>query len=260
MPILQTMAGREVMPPIALVQGATSRFKIVPKVGEHLPFRVSRSRDPLVAVERLDNRVGPNFAIFDLRGVAVGDTEIQIDAAAGGTPLRVAVRVEAAVGLPPVESEAGMLARLLLAESASPGDPGYSLGDARVCMQLMRIVLANRLARPDVRWASAGARSLRDVIRARNQFAGFDAYPALSTAVAARIADKVRIANTPSDARQRAMRAHVALAIEIATATTPRDPTKTGLYWWRTDGARPPGTNIVTYRTVLGNTFWREGP
>jgi hypothetical protein len=259
MPTLMTMTGREVMPPIVLVAGGRMRLKIMPLPGERLPFRVNRTRAPLVAVERLDNRVGPNFATFTLSAQTAGETEIQIEAASGGAPLRVGVRVLGAISLPPASTVEGMLTRLLLAETRAPGGSGYSPGDAAESMRLMRVVLENRLATPSGRWASAGARAMGDVVRARGQFHGFEGYPDLPDGIEGLIGNMVEIANNSSDGRQPGMRAHVQLAISTASGERPSDPTRQGLYWWRTEGSGAPGTGISRYKSVLGNTFYREG-
>lgn len=259
MPQVQTLGGRDVTSPILLVTGGSRRFKILPVAPERLPFTISRTRLPLVEVERVDNRVGPNFATFSLRATGAGDTEIQIGAASGGTPIKLGVRVIAPVALPDESTDVGMLTRLFLAENEAPG-AGYSATDAAETMTLMHVVLLNRLRRPDGRWASAGARSLRDVVRAPGQFRGFENYPTIAAATQSTIDGLLRIANDANNPLLPAMRAHIALAIAQAAERAPADPTRTGLFWWRTENSGSPGTGVVRFKTVGGNTFWREGP
>ena len=253
------MTGRAVRPPIAVVAGSAVSLKVVPLRGERLPITVAVAGPGIAVVEALSNRVGPNFATFRLRGSAAGDTRLEVRAATGGVPLIVGVRVQAAVALPAANTDAGLLARLLLAESPGPGRADYTATASGEALTLMRVVLENRRRRPSARWGSAGATSLVDVVRARGQFEGFGSYPTLSAAVTARIADMLAIANNAGDARQASIRAHVEQVIAVASGPAPPDPTTTGLYWWRTEGSGAPGTGVLLYRSVLGNSFYREG-
>lgn len=97
-------------------------------------------------------------------------------------------------------------------------------------------------------------------MRAPNQFAGFSNYPDLTDDIETKIADVVSIANDAGDTRFARMRAHLESAIAVAGGPRPVDPTRTGLFWWKTDGARSPGTGVVVFRSLRGNTFYREGP
>ena len=259
MPQLQTMGGRAITGPIAVVANSVVPLKLLPAAGERLPL-VARIAGPgIAAVDRLNNRTGPNYATFQLRGIAPGNARLELSATSGGAPVVIAVVVQAAAVLPAADTDAGVLARLFLAESPPPGRTGYSVETSSEAMTLMRIVLDNRRATPSGRWASAGATSLADVVRARNQFEGFGAYPTLSAPVTARIDDMLAIANNSGDRRQATIRAHVDQAIAIASGEPPADPTKTGLYWWRTEGSGAPGNGVTLYKSVLGNSFYREG-
>lgn len=230
MPQILTMAGRPAAQPITLDIGGAMPLKLIPVAGERLPFSLAVAPPALATVEALNNRTSPNFTTFTLRGTAAG-------------------------------TDAGLLARLFLAES--PGSTSdrsdYLAATSAEASRLMRVVLEDRLARPSARWASAGARSLGDVVRARGQFEGFGGYPAPSAAVTQRINNVVAIANDAGDARQPAARAHIEQAIRIASGRRPTDPTTTGLFWWKTRGSAAPGTGVVLYRTVLDNSFYREG-
>jgi hypothetical protein len=259
MPQLQTMTGRAVATPVTVVAGSRVSLKLTPLRGEHLPFSVKIDGPGVAAIERVNNRIGANFATFALAGVAEGDGRIAVQPASGGAPLSVPIHVEAAIGLPAENSDEGTLVRLFLAEVRAPGQ-GYTIDDAAESMTLMRVVLENRLAKPSSRWSSAGAHSLGDVVRAPNQFAGFERYPHLSQAMSDHIQGIVDTANDASNPHQDAVRRHVQKAIDIATEARPNDPTRTGLYWWRTEGASAPGTGVVQYKTLMHNTFWREGP
>jgi hypothetical protein len=255
---LQTMAGRPVMPPVNLIQGGTMPLKLIPGPGERLPLTVTTVASGTAQIEALNNRTVPNFTTFTLRGGIPGQTMLNVRSANGTVTPPIAIRVIAAIALPIASTNAGVLTRLFLAETLAPGQPGVNATTSTDAMTLMRVVLENRLATPSGRWSSANARSMADVVRAPNQFEGFSSYPSLSPDVNKLIADMLRIANDASDARQGSIRAHVERAIAIASGPRPADPTPTGLYWWKTEGSKPPGTGITIYRTVLGNTFYRE--
>lgn len=256
---LQTMAGRAVTSPITLIQGGGMPLKLVPGGNERLPFAVTTAAQAIAAVDALNNRTGPNFTTFTLRGGAPGQTALNIQSANAVATGPFAVRVLARIALPAAATNEGLLVRLFLAEAPGPGVAGATDATSTEAMTLMRVVLENRLATPSGRWGSDGATSMGDVVRARGQFEGFSGYPALPAGVSSRIENMVAIANDSGDGRQAAMRAHVERAIAVASAPRPADPTPTGLYWWRTAGSGAPGTGVTVYKTLLGNSFYREG-
>jgi hypothetical protein len=78
--------------------------------------------------------------------------------------------------LPPKDNEIGAEVYVLLAECGGPGDSKYKLDDATTCMQLMDLVLHNRLKKPTDFGAKKGA-TLIDIIKADGQFRHFEDYP-----------------------------------------------------------------------------------
>ena len=79
------------------------------------------------------------------------------------------------INLPPINTDEGLEVRVLLAEVRGPQQAGYNLADATIAMQWMHIILRNRIADPQPFGASDG--TLKAVVTARNQFAGFEKYP-----------------------------------------------------------------------------------
>jgi hypothetical protein len=255
---LPTMAGRPVMPPINIVQGGEMPLKLIPGPGERLPLAVTTIAIGTARIEALNNRTVPNFVTFNLRAGMTGQTMLNVRSANGTVTPPIAIQVIANVALPDPGTNVGMLVRLFLAETQTPDRAGAEAVNLPEAMRLMRVVVENRLAKPSGRWGSAGATRMADVVRAPSQFEGFNAYPTLSPTVANNIADIIRIANDASDRRFAAMRAHLTSAISIASGPRPADPTATGLYWWKTFNSAPPGTGVTVYRTLVGNTFYRE--
>ena len=86
------------------------------------------------------------------------------------------------ITLPEKNSDEGAEARLLLAECPGPGHPSYTLDKATGAMQLMDAVLRNRLLNPGP-FLAKGAKTLRDIIKAKGQFAGFEGYPSYNNGI-----------------------------------------------------------------------------
>jgi hypothetical protein len=145
--------------------------------------------------------------------------------------------------------------RVLLAECATPLRSDYTLVNAVSCMQLMDLVLWNRLTAP-AKFSAKGAKSLVDIVKAKGQFHGFEDYPNYSGAIIDRIQTIVNIANTERDTRRPACVAHVNAAIDIAKGERIADPSPGMLAAWRTVAHRSPGGNFKKHATVLGNTFF----
>lgn len=261
MPQLVNMAGRATPATLTVVANSRLQLKILPSPGEKLPYAVATTAPAVASVEDLKNRLGANFTTFLLKGGMPGRTGLTIAAASGGvaaTPLPVEVLAQ--VALPAIGSEVGLWTWLFLAEVRSPMQAGYSAKDVAESMALIRLVVENRRKKPSGRWSSQGARSNADVVRVPGQFEGFNGYPNLPAKITTRVADMVAIANDASHKDFAAVRAHIMTAIRIGTEPVVGDPTKTGLYWWNTEGAPRPGTGIVLHKAIMGNNFYREGP
>jgi len=172
------------------------------------------------------------------------------DADGGAT---LSLSVEKVLSLPDKNTEAGMLARLLLAESGQPG--AYDRAETKRGMQWMKLVLQNRLKEPR-RYSAPGAGSLIDIVKAEGQFAGFESYPTLKIAT---IDDVLGAANDDNSALQEQFITFTLDAVEVANAPTIDDPTGTrsGLIGWRTRGSGSPGPNFVAYgKPLAGNQFY----
>lgn len=81
---------------------------------------------------------------FDLTPLKVGNTDLQAKVK-GAVVASLKVSVIPALELPSASTDGGMMARLFLAETASPASKGWNVADANKSMQWMRLVLKNRL-------------------------------------------------------------------------------------------------------------------
>jgi hypothetical protein len=154
-------------------------------------------------------------------------------------------------------SNEGVEVRILLAECAGPAHASYTLEAASMAMQLMDTVLHNRRNDPDAFMAS-GAKNLVDIVRAKGQFQGFEAYPHYSSNIKKHIEDLLHIANNPSDRRNGDYAAFVNKAVEIAKSDDYADPSPGKLVAWRAAGSGSPGHGFIFYKTVLGNDFYYQ--
>lgn len=153
--------------------------------------------------------------------------------------------------IPPLNSDTGVVIRVLLAESSSPGAEHYDLPAVRSGMYAMKATIVNRLRLGGGVFGAPGARTFAEIVGAPNQFAGFSlgssGEVAIATEVAARVAAYVeRAQHSP----QGPYGVHLNTAREIAEAP-PSDPfillrtvagidVVGGTYGWRTVGAASP--------------------
>ena len=158
--------------------------------------------------------------------------------------------------LPPVATPAGIETRMLIAEVRGPFLPGYNLPDATKAMQWMHIIVQNRMANPKPFGASEG--TVEAVIKAHNQFAGFDTYPNIAQAVLANINAKLAIANATRDRRSADFVDYINAAITTAASNTIVDPSPGKLTAWKTAGANSPGPTFTFYQTLLGNDYYYQ--
>lgn len=192
----------------------------------------------------------------DLAALAVGTAQLEAKSPKGSATLAVTVEPKQTLPLP--DSAPGMLVRLFLAEVRSPDYASYSAADAKKSMQWMRLVLENRLAHKDPGiFAAKGAKTLIDIVKAKNQFKGFEGYPAIDTETSGRIDGAIALVNNDADKRQDKYKAYVDLAVEVAKGSVPVDPCPTRLYGWRTAGSSAPGGSFVAFGSpVVGNQFY----
>jgi len=193
----------------------------------------------------------------DLTAKAKGREEIQAKLK-NAIEARVVITVVDKIQLPAATTEEGLLVRLFLAESRTPSESGYDASKVKTGMQWMRLVLVNRLKNNPSQFAAPGAKKILDIVKAKNQFKGFENYPRLKAAQVARIHEILRIAHNDSDSRQEKYEHFLLNAIEVAkNKQMIKDPCPTGLYGWRTAGSVSPGGRFTKFMGPLsGNQFY----
>lgn len=252
----QHMNDTKVDSPIVTVAGSTVHLKVIPGSKEALPG-ISASPESVAKVVNVKPHVRADFTTFELSAVAKGSAKlIATDAKKATVAGPIDITVEDPVSLPGDKTDQGLLTRLFIAEVPSPEDKRYKLEDAKASMIWMRVVVENRLKTPNSKWASSGAKSLQDVLRAPHQFEGFSSYPTLIKRIQDLIADTVAIANNGDDPRRAKYKAFVDAALEVASLKSVTDPSPKGLFWWMTSGMGTPGNDTEVYMTKLGNTFF----
>jgi len=181
-----------------------------------------------------------------------------------GAPSAVAVQdvdvlevvVERMPEFPDPSTDAGALARMFVAEVYGPANGDYDHDVAVQTMQWMRLVFHNRLKAPKY-FRAEGARTMIEMIKAPGQVKGFGDYPTIAPPQAKHIEAILAIAKDDSDRRQPKYLAFFRAAIEVATGPMPKDPTRLGLFGWRTAGKGDGNTpGYVDYKTLGQNTFF----
>lgn len=159
------------------------------------------------------------------------------------------------VALPSRDTNAGVEARVLLAECRGPSSSSYKLATATQCMQMMDRVLWNRLGNPGP-FGARGAKTIADVVKAKGQFAGFENFPDFDSSLVTRIQGMIDIANSAKDSRKADFLAHVNAAIAVANQPVIADPSPGKLVAWRTAGASSPGAGFLKHITLGGIDFY----
>jgi len=240
--------------------GGTKRLRLAGVGGDRSVLSVDSTNSTVVSQTLLALFSGPKgIWTVHLQARSKGSAEIQAKLK-GAVVATIAVTVVEKLALPAEATEEGMLARLLLAESTNPGQPGYYAWKAKTAMQWMRVVLANRLnySNPEEFYAK-GAKTLADIVKAKpEQFKGFQDYPKIGADQSKVIDDIVNIANSDSDTRQEKCAQFLQGALEVASSKTLiPDPCPTGLYGWKTAGHKPPRGDLVKYGDPQsGNQFY----
>ncbi len=249
---------------LTLVEGNTLRVKLEGVSKSH-PLQAKVDQANVVAVGKVVHNARADSWQFEFEAKQAGLARISIASSSAGfsvSPAVVTVKVEAALALPETGTEAGMLVRLLLAESRSPAYWGSStIDDVKKGMQWMRRVIANRLNsdKPE-EFMAKGARTMGDIITADDrgsvQFHGFNRYPELPSGIAGNISDVLAVANNGTHPQRTAYFQFVQAAIEVAAQPLPADPSPTGLFAWRTERSNSPGDEFRQFGTSAGNTFY----
>jgi hypothetical protein len=164
---------------------------------------------------------------------------------------------EGMIALPDRMGNEGVEARILIAECPGPADASYSFTSATEAMQLMDVVLWNRLKNPGP-FLARGAKGLIDIVKAKGQFRGFEKYPNYNAGIKQNIQDAIDIANNAKDPRNGKYAEFLSKAIEIAKSSYHSDPSPGKLVAWRTSKTGSPGKDFIKYKTVLGNDFYYQ--
>ncbi len=199
----------------------------------------------------------------DLSAVKVGETKLQAKYK-GKVVATITTKVvdEKKVSLPVAITPAGLLSRLFIAESLNPEKPTYVAADSEKAMKWMHLVIHNRMNHktPKIFYAKKGKDNkwdVFDIVKAKGQFHGFENYPALLPTIEANIKDILKIANDYSHPKQERYLKFLNAAISAANAAAPViDPSKIGLYGWRTQKSSHPGGQFVKYKELAGQTFY----
>ena len=268
MAVFEFLNGSPIPHTIDHVAGSGWTMKVIAGKGEQLPTNIAAVLPAVAKVININPNSRLNTTIFQLEGIAPGQASLTagvdhrttagnlfVTLAAGP----IAVNVLPKLVLPAAATDAGLLARLFLAETLGPlASSSYNLADAKTSMRLMHVVVSNRLKTPSALWGSANARTLQDVVQSHSQFAGFEQYPTLASGVQYVIDQVVILANQGSNANLHLLRDFVQAAFDEAAQKNPIDPSSTGLYWWRTGGSGAPTNTAKVYRTVSHNTFYMK--
>lgn len=179
------------------------------------------------------------------------------------------------INLAPLNTAAGCLQHLLLAECRGPAGGGYSFAELQPVARAMKSVVMNRMALgQDYRFCSVGAVTVMDFVCApvtaagcqQKQFAGFTSSPGQNTvvvaaAIMARIKQTVDIANNPSHPQQALYHQHVSFIVQLCATNGGADPYSAipaiingkavlrGGYFWRTAGSGGPGGTTIEIPT-----------
>lgn len=203
--------------------------------------------------------------VVEMTGTNIGQTTLE---ATFNKSLVASVTIEVfnkvLVALPQQATVEGALARLFLAESINPSDKSYSAEESKKSMIWMRKVIENRLAskKPSIFGINATqgkAPTIFDVIRARNQFHGFEAYPDINERIKVNLNNFIAIANEYNHPHREKYSAFIQNAIDAASQDALKgflDPSPKGLYGWRTKDSSPPGGDFKAYANLAGQTFY----
>ncbi|MDF0605519.1 hypothetical protein HZU77_007630 [Neisseriaceae bacterium TC5R-5] len=180
------------------------------------------------------------------------------------------IKILPKLALPAVDTEAGILARMFIAESPGPEHRKFvTQEDAQETMQWMRHVLINRLEFGAYNFTKNPAASKKNnsittitaAIKEGGQVQGFSSYPSINTEQNTLILKVIKFANDGTDSRNSSYRQFVQAAIDVANGKDiAADPCPTGLYSWVTAGSAGPGSNFVFFKSKGGQDFYTLTP
>jgi hypothetical protein len=238
------------------------------KVAKSSIITIAAAPKELVSIKLNSNpQNGPKgIWTIDITPTKKGDTIVKADIPVKDKPTTkqnetatLKIKIVDALTLPPADNNEGLLTRLFMAESITPGNVQYSDKESKKSMEWMEVVLHNRLRNNPSQFMAPNAKSITDIVTAKGQVEGFRNYPTLSAPVEKRIKSYVTIANSNSDRRQQVFRKFIENAIAVAKPKVIKDPTPEGqmLAGWRTSGQGSPGKNFKPFSSPLsGNQFY----
>jgi hypothetical protein len=262
--------GTPLPPQITLFAGNSLNIKVsgLAPNKRHLILQSSDSALKVVPVKVHDRNIEQSLRLEVRADSIVNRKLVHVEAYVGDaqgrallkdidTP-RLAVEILPRLELPAAETEAGIMARMLIAENAGPTSPLFvDQNEALESMQWMRHVLLNRLKLGSRHFSVGQAKTLAEIIKARNQVNGFEDYPRIAEQQKRIVDDALEIANNAADARSGRQRVYVEAAFAIARGDNVGvDPCPTGLYAWKTQDSRAPGDNFVKFRRKGGQDFY----
>jgi hypothetical protein len=251
---------------LTLVEGNTLKLKLegIPKA---YVLKTLVDQTPIVTTGDTKHNARADSWQFEFIAKQAGLARISIISSQGSSalsisPSAITIRVEAAMKLPPLDTEEGMLVRLLLAESRSPEKMGSATAEeVKKGMQWMRRVIVNRLRsdKPE-EFMARGASGIVDIVKADDQgsvqFHGFNQYPRLEEGIAKNLDDSLSIANDGTHPKRAAYAQFVQSAIDVANEALPMDPSPNGLFAWRTRRATSPSAEFKLFAMAAGNDFY----
>ncbi len=285
MPVFKRNNGTPVTGPVTLVVGNTLRLKLdgMPKNAASVTHFDIRSNQPNVVVTNRQARETQREQVFTLKAertaelvmvkaYRAGDDAADCNDAAVCVP-PLTIRVVAPIVLPDENTDAGILVRLLLAESISPGDEdNYGDGeDVFVAMRLMRNVLENRIR------ASQHSQALKSYIACNpvsldfrgivfanrcgnsitTQFEGFENFVIQGRKVRD-INNIVAVSNDGADLNFSNYRKHVEEALLVSHGKTLNsvDLGTDSVLFWRTANRGKPSPYAVKIKAIGGQDFY----
>ncbi|WP_235503866.1 MULTISPECIES: hypothetical protein [unclassified Acidovorax] len=251
---------------LTLVEGNTLKLKLE-GIHKSNVLQAHVDQPNILTVKDAKHNARSDSWQFEFLAKQAGLARVNIVAAKGSSlsvsPSAIIVKIETAMTLPAMDTEVGMLVRLLLAESRSFGrvDSSGMVADIKKGMQWMRRVIINRLCsdKPE-EFMARGAKAVGDIIRAHDrgsvQFHGFNNYPNLDAGITRNINALLAIANNGTHPKQAAYVEFLQNAIDVASEPLPQDPSPNGLFAWKTENAVSPGPAFIPYAVLAGNQFY----
>jgi hypothetical protein len=267
MPCFQRNSGPCVIDPITLVEGNELKLKLKGEVakgrathytlnnGAAAFLRIEAKSDPMQEYQTINITALSRTPVVRIRALSP-----ETKALPNVPP--VMIEVVPQISLPPDDTDAGLIVRLLLAEALTPTKSGYGDGEeARQSMDMMRQVLDNRLHAsptklgPRINAVPIGS-NLKDIIFAGGQFEGFVGERIVGSARKT-IDGFIRIMNNGTYENFKKVRRHVEYALEVAQRPASATPiTKNSLTHWRTAGSDAPSSNVELFRKIAGQAFY----